>query len=94
MAPSKVWMFKMTDNLTPEQLEILNFWLIRKPLYEPYGNCGGCLPNGEAIDEEPEIDSDDGSHYEGLCSNCIDTALEIDEKYASKLLGYTPKQGD
>lgn len=82
----------MTDNLTPEQMEIRDRWLIRKPLYEPYGNCGGCLENGEPIDEEPEMC--DGEHYEGLCSNCVDTALEIDEQYASKLLGYTPKQGD
>lgn len=73
--------------MTETQIEIRDRWLAKKPLYEPHGNCAGCLENGEPIDEKPELC--DGEHYVGLCNNCVDTALELDEPYARKLLGYT-----
>jgi hypothetical protein len=73
--------------MTETQTEIRDRWLAKKPLYEPHGNCAGCLPNGEPIDEEPEMC--DGEHYVGLCNNCVDTAMELDRTYASKLMGFT-----
>lgn len=76
------------ERIGQEVVEQIDALLTVKPLYTEYGNCAGCLTNGEVIDEAPELDAD-GEHRPGLCSNCLDTAFETDERYAGRVSGYS-----
>lgn len=71
-----------------EDVEKIESLLTPKLTYTEYGNCAGCLTNGEVIDEAPELDGD-GEHHPSHCSNCVDTAFEIDERYAGRVTGYS-----
>ena len=71
-----------------ENVEQIEYCLTPRLLYTDYGNCAGCLENGEVVNEEPEVDAD-GEHHPSYCSNCADTAFEIDQRYAGRVTGYS-----